>query len=176
MQDPAKMQKLLPLMREYGSLERKRIGEGVTPLEYQRWLDLRDRIGKNVEKKPSKPPEVHERRRGERRTTRLLAVYESRDELINAIITNISPAGLFLSTAFTAPVGTRLLVRVHLSRSDEDVEIPCTVVTSIGDNVHTLGSTDMGMGLKFEQLDAVQAAAISDIFEGALDDKVNVRR
>jgi hypothetical protein len=175
MQDPAKINKLLPLMREYGGLERKRVGEGVTPLEYQRWLDLRAKIGSNVERPPSQTPEVYERRRAERRPTRLLAVYESRNALIDAIITNISPAGLFLATPFTAPVGTKLLVRVHLEKTGEDVEIPCTVVTSIGENIHTLGSTNMGMGLKFDKLDATQAAAVSEIFEGALDDRVTLK-
>ena len=35
---------ILPLLREYRVLERKRSDEGVTPLEYQRWLDLKRRL------------------------------------------------------------------------------------------------------------------------------------
>jgi len=175
MSDRLKMQKLLPLMREFGSLERKRLGEGVTPVEYQRWLDLKTQIGKNVAKRPAPASKSYERRRAERRQTRLLAAFESRDALIDAIITNISSAGLFLSTPFTAAVGTSLLIRVSLASSSEAIDIPCTVVTSIGEGAHTLASTELGMGLKFEKLTAEQAAAVSEIFEGTLDDRVTVK-
>ena len=50
MRDRTKVQQLMPLMREFGGLERKRLGAGVTPLEYQRWLDLKGQIGKNFAK------------------------------------------------------------------------------------------------------------------------------
>ena len=45
MQEPSQVHQLMPLMREFGGLERMRLGAGVTPLEYQRWLDLKSKIG-----------------------------------------------------------------------------------------------------------------------------------
>jgi len=175
MSDRPKMQKLLPLMREYGGLERKRLGEGVTPLEYQRWLDLKGQIGGSIEKRDAPSSDPIERRRSERRRTRMLAVFESRNALRDAMVTNISAGGLFLATPFAAEVGTSLIVSVRLERSGETVDIPCTVVTSIGQGAHTLATIEMGMGLKFDRLSEAQAAVVSEIFEGALDDKLKLK-
>ena len=36
MQSAIDIRELMPLMREFGDLARKRVGVGVTPLEYQR--------------------------------------------------------------------------------------------------------------------------------------------
>jgi hypothetical protein len=46
MPSAAVVRKLMPLMREFGDLARKRVG--VTPLEYQRYRDLKSQIGRRI--------------------------------------------------------------------------------------------------------------------------------
>jgi hypothetical protein len=108
-----KIQHLMPLMREFGGLERKRVGEGVTPLEYQRRLDLKCQIGRSFaalgEAHRADGAGTHS---GER-ATRLAVSFRSREALVASIIENIQPAGFFVPTPFAADVGTRFLVAVR---------------------------------------------------------------
>jgi hypothetical protein len=50
MRDRTKNQQRILLIREFGGLERKRLCDGVMPLEFQRWLDLTGQISQNFAK------------------------------------------------------------------------------------------------------------------------------
>lgn len=172
MDDRTRIQRLMPLMREFGGLERKRVGEGVTPLEYQRCLDLKTQIGRSLlapgEARRAGRPEP---RTGER-TTRLAIRYKTRDALIASIVENIQPAGFFVPTPFAAEVGTRFLVRITLAAESETGEFPCIVVTSMTQGAHTLSTASMGMGLKIERTNPTQSDDVAKLFGGALDPKL----
>lgn len=171
MQEGTKVQHLMPLMREYGSLERQRLGAGVTPLEFQRWLDLKGQIGKAFS--PSREGGLSatgdENRRP--RPTRLLVSYRSRNALLDSIIPSIRPAGFYVGTPFAAEVGTSFLVRLSLDREGESAEIPAVVVTSFTQGAHTLSTMDMGMSLKISRPTPAQVAQISQIFATNFDDE-----
>ncbi|MAG32502.1 MAG: hypothetical protein CL908_16590 [Deltaproteobacteria bacterium] len=164
MADCTRVQHLMPLMREFGTLERKRLGSGVEPLEYQRWLDLKRQIGKTFNRGKASSD-----KRGRARPTRLLVSYKTRQALLDAIIENIRPAGFFVPTPFAAEVGVRFLARVTVEVEGEAAEIPCVVVTSITQGAHTLSTMSMGMGLKIDKPTPAQGAAISKLFEHVLD-------
>jgi hypothetical protein len=89
MRDRTKVQQLMPLMREFGGLERKRLGEGITPLEYQRWLDLKGRIGKSFAKSRQAGLQAMGGRDGKERPTRMLVEYRNREHLLDSIVSNI---------------------------------------------------------------------------------------
>ena len=64
------VQQLLPLVREYGRLEKKRTQDAVTPREFERWAELRDRLEKKFPQ--GDRPDGGERRQNLRLPTRML--------------------------------------------------------------------------------------------------------
>jgi hypothetical protein len=164
MQSAIDIRELMPLMREFGDLARKRVG--VTPLEYQRYLDLRIRIGRRFSDKG----EILEQG-GNRRANRpsLAVPFINRAALISSIIENIKPAGFLVNTPFAAEIGTRFLVKVSLDQEGESADFPTVVVTSITQGALTLSTTSMGMSLKIEKMNPAQSASVSKIFANELD-------
>jgi len=177
MPESADVRLVMPLMREFGMLARQRVGAGVTPLEYQRYLDLRNQIGRKFfASTGSGAARTASRRRTDSSPTRLVVTYPTRSALISSIIPSIQPAGLMVPTPFAAEVGTRFLVRVSTEREGESAEFPGTVVTSIADGALTLSTTNMGMSLKIERLSPAQAAGLSKLFDHELDQKLGLSR
>jgi hypothetical protein len=172
MQDPVDVRQLMPLMREFGDLARRRVGVGVTPLEYQRYLDLKGQIGQNFAGKGALGVIGRNRRGDSSSPTRLLACYRNRAELLSSIVDGIKPAGLLVMTPFAAEVGTRFLLKLSLEQEEEIAEVPATVVTSISQGSFTLSTTDMGMSLKIDKMNPRQSASLSKIFARELDQKL----
>jgi uncharacterized protein (TIGR02266 family) len=158
------MAQLLPLLREFGQLDKARSREGLTPLQYQRWLDLKRTLAKHVE--PGAGPEGIERRNHLRLPMRLLVEYRSRDSLRSAMITNLSRGGVFINTAFAPEIGARFTLCLRIDETQEAVDVPCEVVShNVGDGFST---QTLGMGLKFGRLDAAQQATVDDLFDLAV--------
>ncbi len=159
------MNSLLPMMRELRNLERKRRSEGVTPLEYQRWLDLKNTLEANLKKESRPPPDV-ERRRSSRVSTRLLVEFQNQGELREAVIHNVSDGGLFVSTPFAPAIGAEFILCIRVGGSGETIEIPCvTVSNNVGDEFST---QNLGMGVKFLNLTAKQRKAVDSLLATAL--------
>jgi hypothetical protein len=176
MAERVNVERLMPMMREYGSLHRKCLGAGVTPLEYQRWLDLERQIGSHMESARAKA-EAASRARGARDLRpRLLVTYASRKSLVDSVIDNIHPAGFFVPTPFAAETGSEFVARVFVEEESEMAEVPVSVATSIVQGAHTLSTMNMGMGLKVERLTRAQAASVSKIFDRALDEILGITR
>ncbi len=165
---------LMPLMREFGDLARKRVGAGVTPLEYQRFLDLKQQMGRKFSTPESTQTQASTA--GSRNTplTRLLVRFPNRAALVAAIVENIRPAGLLVSTPFAAEVGTRFLLKLALDHERESAEFPVVVATSIVDSAHTLSTTSMGMSLKIDRMNAAQSAGVSKLFANELDEALGL--
>lgn len=174
MRDRTKVQQLMPLMREFGGLERKRLGAGVTPLEFQRWLDLKGQIGRSFEKSRKAGLSAIGGDPGSARPTRLLIEYKSREHLIESLVANIQPAGLFVATPFAADVGVEFVVRITLAEEGETADVPAVVVTSITQGAHTLSTMSMGMSLKILKPGRAHGTGISKLFAGALDARLGL--
>lgn len=171
----SQVQQLMPLMREFGALERQRLGPGVTPLEYQRWLDLKSQIDRSFAKSRAAGLQaVGQGGQGERRT-RLRIAYRSREALIDSIVPNIQPAGFFVPTPFAADVGERFDVALDLEQEGESAEFPASVVTSVVEGAHTLSTMSMGMSLKILKPTPAQVGGLSKIFAGELDRDLGLR-
>jgi len=168
MEPTDRTQGLLPLLREFGMLERKRVGTGVTPLEYQRWLELRDRM--RAEFPEGRRPQGDDRRTSKRVPTRMIAEFQNPEHLKQAVVRNISRGGLFLNTPFAAELGTQLVLKVKISETGDLAEIPCEVVSA---NVDAdLSHSKVGMGLKFKSLSPAQKGDLKKLFEKAMLDEL----
>ena len=174
MRERTKVQQLMPLMREFGGLERKRLGVGVTPLEYQRWLDLKGQIGKTFAKSRAEGLKAMGGSDGKERPTRLVIVYRTREHLLGSIVSNIQPAGFFIPTPFAAEVGTSFPLRLSLEEEGDAADVPATVVTSITQGAHTLSTMSMGMSVKILKPSRAQGAGISKLFASLFDAKLGL--
>jgi len=174
MPDRPDIQQLMPLLREFGSLRRKRLSEGMTPLEYQRWLDLRNRIGDEFAAVHPEAESPTQNKSANDPRTRLLVAYKSRGALLDALIENIRPVGFYVSTPFAAVTGTEFIARITIEAEGITADVPSTVVTSMVEGAHTISTMNMGMGLKIERLTRAQAAGVSKLFDRALDVKLGI--
>ena len=130
------------LLREFAALNRRRRGAGVTPLEYQRWRDLAQRLKAAFPNQPAL---------AETGKVRLLVEMKDEAELRAAVMMNVRPVGLFVNTPFPPDRGTRFELRVQLV---ETGEIFTSRVVVVSNNVGPEFSTcSFGMGLKFRQPD-----------------------
>lgn len=158
------MSRMLPLLREFGSLDKKRSHQGVTPAEFQRWSELRQVLEKHIPQ--GKPPEGRERRQHVRVPTRMLMQFKTRDQLGEAIVTSISRGGVFINTAFPPPIGSKFTLCLRVDATRESVDVPCEVVSH---NVGNQFSTQhLGMGVKFGNLDAERREVVEALLEAAL--------
>lgn len=157
------VQRLLPLVREYGQLEKKRTQAAVTPAEYARWAELRATLEHKFPQ--GQRPEGAERRQNLRLPTRMLVEYSSKGELESALIRNISRGGLFIATSHAAEVGTEVTLLIRVGADGQTIELPAEVAsTGVSD-----GNGQPGMGCKFGQLNAAQQQVVEEMFATALD-------
>ena len=156
------VQLLLPLVREYGRLERKRTLDSVTPREFERWAKLRERLEKKFPQ--GDRPAGAERRQNLRLPTRMLVEYETKGALKSALIKNISRGGLFIATDRAAPVGSEVMLLVRVANG-EIVELPAEVASTHVTDDHG----QVGMGCKFAQLNTEQQQIVEEMFATAID-------
>lgn len=162
MPSPEEVTKLLPIVREYGKLERRRTNDGVTPDEYFRWSELRTQL---EEKFPQGArPAGSDRRATLRLPTKILVDFRSEGDLQAALIRNISRGGLFISTPLKPAVGTKLEVLIRIG-DGKQIELPAEVASSC-----ILGpGSETGIGCKFGRLDETQQAIVDEMFATAID-------
>jgi Tfp pilus assembly protein PilZ len=162
MPSPDEVTKLLPLVREYGKLERKRTGAGVTPSEFSRWSELRRHLeGKFPQ--GQRPPEG-ERRRNLRLPTKMLVEFHSEGDLQAALIRNISRGGLFIATATRPEIGTHLNLLISVGEGKQ-IQLPVEVASTSFPGP----SSEKGIGCKFGRLDSEQQAIVDEMFATAID-------
>ena len=126
------------LLREYAGINRRRKSEGITPLEYQRWLDLAMQLEAAF---PDRPVP------GSGGSTCIAIEFATEESLTSAIMLEIKPVGLFVATPFAPEPGTRLKLRVHVKETRERFSSPIVVASNnIGPGYSTQA---LGMGLRF---------------------------
>lgn len=126
------------LLREYAFLNRKRKGEGVTPLEYQRWLAVREQLERTFPERPAP---------GGGGPVRMRLDYATAAVLVASVMWNVRPIGLFVHTPFAPEEGTELDARICVKETGEEFGGAAVVVSN---NLGPGFSTDaLGMGLRF---------------------------
>jgi uncharacterized protein (TIGR02266 family) len=148
--------------REFARLDRKRTGDGVSPVEYRRWLLLRHRLDKAFS---SGPPEGETERRSSLRVpTRLVVSYDALAGL-EGVVGNLSRTGCFIKTDLPAPVGTRLELVLRDRGSGEPIQVPAEVVSmDVAQDGSGLGRR--GMGLRFVDPDPDTRKKLDEIYAG----------
>jgi Tfp pilus assembly protein PilZ len=165
------MTRILPLLREFRLLESKRSEEGVTPDEYRRWHELKERLAYQIPQ--GKRPPGGERRQHVRIPSRIVVEFASSEDLKHAVIRNVSRGGLFISTSFVPEIGTQLVVLLSVGSEGEKVEIPCEVVSkNVGSDFTT---QSLGMGVRFGALSDPQREAVDRLFCEALGNEASLR-
>ena len=140
------------LLREFARLNRLRKDEGVTPLELQRWLDLRQKLEKAF---PGRPPPGGG-------PIRVRVEFETRRNLAQSIMAEVRPIGLFLPTPFTCDPGTHFDLRVVVAETGDSYDGPVVVVSN---NVGPGYSTQsLGMGVRFDAADCALRRALDELY------------
>jgi len=148
--------------REFAHLDRKRTGDGVSPREYRRWLQLRHRLDKAF---TSGPPEGQSERRASLRVPTRLRVSYDRFAGLEGVLASLSRTGCFLRTDLPAPVGTRLELVLRSEVLPEALELPAEVVSI--DMRHDGGNTEeRGMGLRFLGLSPAAQKQLDTLYAG----------
>ena len=125
------------LLREYAQLNRRRKSDGVSPLEYLRWQDLRGKLEKAFPGRPAP---------GGGGVARVAIDYATETELSEAVMRNVKPLGLFVHTPFAPAPGERFELRVRVAETRARYDAQVTVVSNnLGPGFST---ADMGMGLR----------------------------
>lgn len=141
------------LLREYAALNRKRAEDGVSPLEYQRWLDLGHQLDRLF---PQRPLRRHPGR------VRLRVEFESPSTLRAAVMREMRPVGVFVFTPFAAEVGTRFDLALHVRETGEsgsgEVEVAST---NLGPGFST---NALGMGLRLRGSGGSMRALLEKLF------------
>ena len=136
------MTSLQELFREYAQLERRRTGDGVTPLEYQRWLDL----GRRLRGAFSSRTLPGARGGAPRGATRMKVEYASPAALRDALMKNLAGRGIFVATPFAPETGTRFEICIHVGSLGRALRAPAEVVST---NIRGDYSTkSLGMGVR----------------------------
>ena len=157
MADAPPVQDHLPLFREYAELERKRSSSGVTPLEYQRWLDLEQRLGAKFSGARDRESQA-----GRQRETRLCVEFRTPEQFREAYMNELTRGGVFVCTPFAPEIGTEVVLCVRIHTTQQTFRLPSVVATN---NVSDGFSTDLlGMGVHFKKLEPETRLALDDLF------------
>jgi len=134
------------LLREYALLNRKRKSDGVTPLEYLRWQDLKGKLEKTFPGRPAP---------GGGGRVQVLIEYASARELAGSIMRNVKPIGLFVHTPFAPERGERFDLRVRLAGQAGHFDGNVSVASNnLGPDFST---ADLGMGVRLNDQGSLYA-------------------
>lgn len=157
--------RLQKLLREYAALDRRRGDEGLTPVEYHRWRDLKGRLSDHF----SDVPSHGDRRESVRVPTRIRVEFKTEGRVRDAVIRNLSRGGIFIETPFALEVGTKFVLRIHIRSSDKTLDVPARVVSeNVGDGFST---QVLGMGVAFEPLTPEQSDQIDELLVSEVTDE-----
>jgi uncharacterized protein (TIGR02266 family) len=151
--------------REFMRLERKRIGDGLSPAELRRWMLLKRSLSQKFS--PGLSDASADRRDSVRVPTRLAVTFRDLGEVRNSLMTNLNRGGVFIATDEPSDLGTRLELHLHVEETGKEIVVPVEVISQ--DVGPDLLSDRRGMGLRFLDLDAETSRQISALYERSLE-------
>jgi uncharacterized protein (TIGR02266 family) len=155
-------------LRDFMALDQRRRADGLSPADMVRWSQLKGTLHRHFE------PDVEEQHAQSRDSVRvpisLNVKFESRGEVRECLMTNLSAGGLFVATESPLPTGTPLNVRIRVERTGEEIELPGEVVSvEVSAN---LAEEERGMGIRFVNLDEAQREQVAELYEHAIEKAV----
>jgi uncharacterized protein (TIGR02266 family) len=152
------------LLRAFLALDKRRKAGGLSPAEMGRWSQLKGALNRHFQ------PDVKEEHAQSRNSVRIpLALnvcFESRGEVRECLMKNLSAGGIFVATESPLPLGTPFNVRIRIDETGEEVELPGEVV-SLGASAD-LAEEKHGMGIRFVNLNEAQREQIAEFSEQAM--------
>jgi hypothetical protein len=140
------------VLRELIALNKRRTGEGIGPIEYQRWLDLAAQLKRQF---PRHPP------LGGRGETQIRVEFQDSVSLLDAAMFNVKPVGIYLSTPFAAEVGVRFGLVVFVKQTGGTFRGRVEVISNnIGPDYSTV---HLGMGMKFVEQHCELSQLLEDL-------------
>lgn len=158
------MSNITKLFREYAHLEKKRSTSGLTPTELQRWQSLKNELNRSLS--PDLPSEKLDRRESVRLKTKIKVAFKSASEFEKARMLNLSRGGVFINTPFPPAIGTQLILRIEITSTGVQIEVPGEVVST---NFHGAVSATLGMGVKFLPCDTQTQRLLNQFYGEELD-------
>jgi len=149
------------VFREYMRLQRMHADVGLTTDEHRRWIQLKRALGRHFS--PGLTNDRLDERGSVRVPTRLRVHFSTVDDLGRCLMTNLSRGGLFVATETPCEIGTCIHLRIEVAETGEAVEVLGEVV-SVGGGA-SLQNEELGMGVRFRNLDDAERKAIDDLYE-----------
>jgi type IV pilus assembly protein PilZ len=159
------MERMLPIFREYGRLERQRESEGLSVEQLERWTHLKRILSNHF--RPGIAREYADKQSSLRVPSQLRVSFESYGTLRECLMTNISRGGVFIATPKPLPIGTPFELSIHVAETGETHSLPGEVAS-----VNTgadMKSGSRGMGIRFTKLDDAQQEIVERLYGQALD-------
>ena len=152
------------LLRAYLALDRRRKTDGLSPSDIALWSRFKNALNCHFQ------PDVDEQHGQNRESVRVpLALnvsFESRGEVRECLMTNLSTGGIFIATQSPLPIGTPFQVRIRVEQTGEEIELPGEV-SSVGVSAD-LTEEERGMGIRFVNLNKAQRERVTELYEYAI--------
>ncbi len=158
---------LVQTIAAFKRLDDKRVREGLTPPEQDRWFALKGVIEQEVF--PDSAPPPSSRRDSLRVPTAIDVTFEDARGFEKAYLRNISEGGVYLETSRPLPMGTRFDLSIRIADSGEQVRLRVEVVW-VNANPSPSSGLQPGVGVAWLDLPADDKVAIKAIVHRALDD------
>jgi uncharacterized protein (TIGR02266 family) len=149
--------------REYVRLDRKRVGEGLTPAELHRFRVLKQLLNRHFS--PGDAPEI-DARRSVRVPTRVKVAFPTEGAFARCLMTNISRHGVFVQTDHPQEIESRFDLYIQIENPPREITVPVEVV-SVGVGPR-FAAGEQGMGLRFLEADPEVEAQLQRLYEEAI--------
>jgi uncharacterized protein (TIGR02266 family) len=148
------------VFREYARLDLRRMDQGLSVPELERWGLLKGILDHKL--RGSEKRRQLDRRSSKRIATRLRCSYASCEELRRASITQLATGGVFIATTSPLPIGTKLTLRIRIEDTDAEIEVDGVVVsTNLSPDIDT---GRKGMGIRFSMVSQKSLEAIAELY------------
>jgi len=152
---PSSPADFLTVFREFAALDKRRASSGLSPLDFQRWKDLKGRLGNRFKQRGVG-------KAAESTPSRLRVEFATTAAFVASELKSLAKGdGMFVKTPFAVPVGHSFVARIHVEETGEELDLPCVVVSSnLGADNTTSGT---GMGVRFVALSAERRAQLRSL-------------
>ncbi len=158
------MENVALLFREYMHLDRRRVGDGLTPVELKGWGELKRMLSKRFSRDLSE--EQPDRRTSLRVPTRLTVSFQNLGDFRSSRMKNLSRGGLFIVTEYPAEIGTKFTLLIHIQDPPNKLEVPVVVVSQNVGLCFPVGSR--GMGVAFHETDPMLRERLNQLYQQKL--------
>jgi uncharacterized protein (TIGR02266 family) len=157
------MRDIVSLFREYACLDLRRMDQGISVPELERWALLKGILDRKL--RGSEKRHELDRRSSKRIATRLRCSYASREELHRASITELATGGVFIATTSPLPIGTKMALRIRIEDTNAEIEVDGVVVSTNLSPDFEPGRK--GMGIRFSMVTQEAVEAIAELYATA---------